>query len=185
MAALEDNTRWTFAQMEAELPPGSRYELHEGTLLDRSPSANAYHQEIVGNLYVLLRQHLKSSGQVKVFVAPLDVVLAPDEVVQPDLLVLLGNPNRKMQGVVQEVPGLVVEILSPSNSQRDKVEKRALYAQYGIKEYWLADPDTETFEILQLSDEGYVLFDTSTKSGKVSSALLQGLVVDVAEVFGV
>jgi Uma2 family endonuclease len=140
------NTRWTFARMVAELPAESRYELHEGVLLDMSPSPSSFHQDILLNLSFIFRTYLQKTLEGKAFIAPLDVVLADYEVVQPDLFVLVGEPRQRIDTPFRGVPDLVVEILSPANIRRDKVEKRALYAQFGVKEYWIIDPDMQAVE---------------------------------------
>ena len=57
---------------------------------------------------------------------------------------------------VQGPPDLVVEILSPSTAERDRTFKRALYARYGVREYWLVDPDTRTVTVLLLDDGAFV-----------------------------
>lgn len=178
------NTRWTYARMVAELPPDSRYELHDGILLDMSPSPSGFHQDIVGNLYLLFRLFLANHPVGKVFVAPLDVVLGEGEVVQPDLLILLGDPGRKVEGPVLETPELLVEVLSPGSVYRDQVEKRALYAQCGVQEYWIVDPDAKSVEINRLQDGVYLLHAFATGAGAITSALLPDLTVGLGEVFG-
>jgi Uma2 family endonuclease len=177
------NTRWTFARMVAELPAESRYELHEGVLLDMSPSPSSFHQDILLNLSFIFRTYLQKTLEGKAFIAPLDVVLADYEVVQPDLFVLVGEPRQRIDTPFRGVPDLVVEILSPANIRRDKVEKRALYAQFGVKEYWIIDPDMQAVEVLRLEGGAFLPFSQASIEGTVVSALFQGLVVDLEDVF--
>jgi len=177
------DTRWTFARMVAELPPESRYELHEGVLLDMSPSATGFHQAILGNLYTLFRAFIQAHNLGKVFMAPLDVVLAPNEVVQPDLLVLLGDPHMRITGVVHQLPSLVVEIISPNNERRDRVEKRDLYAAFGIPEYWIVDPAKQSIEVYTLTGFEYSQHAIAVDEGQVTSVLFRTLSVSVQAVF--
>lgn len=117
----------------------------------------------------------------------MDVVLGPGEVVQPDLFVLLGDPSRKVEGSFKGTPDLAVEIVSPSSFRRDNVEKRALYARFGVQEYWLVDPAHRVIEVNRLQDGAYVLhamaIDAEGEPDTVTSALLPDLRATLAEVF--
>jgi len=44
----------------------------------------------------------------------------------------------------------VVEIVSPDDPDRDLVEKVADYAEAGIPEYWIVNPNTATISVLRL-----------------------------------
>ena len=76
---------------------------------------------------------------------------------QPDLLfvsnerahILFNGAN------VRGAPDLVIEILSPSTTGRDRSLKRALYARYGVSEYWLVNPDARTVTVLRLDDGAF------------------------------
>ena len=72
---------------------------------------------------------------------PFDIVFSDTEVVQPDIMFISREREHIRTGAnVQGAPDLVVEILSPSSVGRDWSYKRELYAKYGVKEYWIADP---------------------------------------------
>ena len=76
-------------------------------------------------------------------------MLSDTDVVQPDLLFVshdrigIVTPDN-----VQGAPDLVVEILSPATAERDRTIKLDLYAQHGVKEYWIVDPDAKTITVL-------------------------------------
>lgn len=146
MAALESHG-WTYERMVAELPPESRYELADGVLLGKSPAPGGLHQDIFGNLYLLFRQFFISHPEGKVFPAPMDVELSANDVVQPDIFVVLGDPKRRVERSYKGAPELALEIVSPTSYRRDNVEKRALYARYGVKEYWVIDPANQVIEV--------------------------------------
>ena len=80
-------------------------------------------------------------------------------------------------------PDIVVEILSPSSQQVDRVRKMALYARSGVPEYWIADPENRTLVIHVLAGEEYVAV-TPEVDGSLASRALRGLLVDPSEVFG-
>jgi Uma2 family endonuclease len=142
----------------AALPnDGRRYEIHDGEL-SVTPSPGTPHQEIIGNLYVVLRQHVDRQGFGKVFVSPLDVILSNTTVVQPDLLYV--EPARSAlisQRAIEGAPTLAVEVISPSTPKIDRNTKFRLYARYQVPYYWIVDPEARTIEAYQLVDAGYRL----------------------------
>ena len=121
-------------------PEDKRYELLDGELiLSEAPSRN--HQGSQVNIGSPLYVFVRSNGLGVVYFAPRDVVLTDTDVVQPDLMFISNerlhiDTEREVRGA----PDLVVEILSPSTSGRDRTFKRALYAKHGVKEYWLVEP---------------------------------------------
>ena len=71
-------------------------------------------------------------------------------------------------------PDLVVEILSPSTAERDRGYKRALYAQHGVKEYWVVGTDAGVITVLLLGDDGYEVVDTFSEGDTLISPTLAG-----------
>lgn len=128
------------------LPDEPRCELIYGRLYV-SPSPNPRHQNVV----LLLAQHLlriaRSTGGIA-FVAPLDVGLADHSMVQPDVIYLAAGSRGIIGERLEGAPDLVVEVLSPGTSRRDRGEKLALYAETGVKEYWIVDPGERQIEFL-------------------------------------
>ncbi len=160
-----------------------RYELLEGELV-MVPAPSWFHQSISATLFRSLDSHMRARGLGEVRFAPLDVVLSEHDVVQPDLM-FISKARLKIvrEGVVRGAPDLVVEILSPATSQRDRTYKRTLYARYGVKEYWLVDPDAQTIEVLTLGAEGYRRAGLYEKGQVLRSSLLAELEIPLAEVF--
>jgi Uma2 family endonuclease len=137
---------------DLELMPddGHRYELVDGTLIV-SPSPSLRHQRVHARLMKLLL--LSCTPELEVLSAPLDVVLADDTSVQPDLLVVRSDlPGPK----VTEPPALAVEILSPSSRLLDLNLKKARYERAGVPSYWVVDPDEVRLVAWELLDAAYV-----------------------------
>jgi Uma2 family endonuclease len=79
---------------------------------------------------------------------------------------------------------LVVEVISPGSHDRDRIRKRDLYEQHGVKEYWLVDRIAETIEVLFLIEGQYKLVGR-WRSGQVArSKLLRGFTVAVSDIYG-
>lgn len=146
-----------------------------------SPAPEIAHQIIAGRLYALLLQ-LAPGGTP--LIAPVDVWLADDVTVQPDVLwVASGSACRIEQRLLKGAPDLVVEVLSPSTARRDKTVKFLLYEQHGVREYWLADPERQTVEVWSLVKDEYMLQGSYDARQRFSSPVLGGADVDLAAVF--
>jgi Uma2 family endonuclease len=78
---------------------------------------------------------------------------------------------------------LAAEVLSPGTRRRDRLDKRDLYEQHGVKEYWLIDPEARTVEVLSLERGQYQLLGRWDPDGQATSRLLKGFKVPVREVF--
>ena len=152
---------------------GKRYELVDGQLELMSPGPARTHQIIGRHLSHLLS--LSCASEYEIVMAPVDVVLSPVEVRQPDLVMIhLSRMSiYKARGGIEEPPDLVVEILSPSSQKRDKVAKRRAYARFGVPEYWILNPDDETLEQNLLNSAGaYELADIYTGDEPIRSERL-------------
>jgi Uma2 family endonuclease len=136
-----------------------------------SPSPTRKHQVTLGRLFSLL-QHLKPDGEV--ILAPMDVYLDQSNVVQPDLLWIAEDSQcRWVDGkYLTGAPELVVEIFSPGTARRDKKDKFRLYEKFGVREYWMVDPDEQWLEIWQLKDAHFVLIDVFGPDDPFTSPLL-------------
>jgi Uma2 family endonuclease len=147
-----------------------------------SPSPELFHQRWVLRLVKVLERHVAAHQLGEVLVAPIDVVLDRDNVVQPDLVfVSTANAGLLERRGIMGAPDLVVEVISPGSLRRDRYDKRELYARFGVKEYWLADVANHSLEVLTLQKEGYQLSSCATGEGKIHSTLLPGFELDLAQ----
>ncbi|MCL4181652.1 MAG: Uma2 family endonuclease [Verrucomicrobia bacterium] len=173
--------RWTYEEYY-RLDDDQRHEIIDGNLL-MTPAPDTWHQDWSREISMLLVTHVKRHQLGKVFIAPVDVVLDPENTVQPDL-VFIASANL---GIVQRraifgTPDLLVELISPTSVRRDRYEKRELYARFGVKEYWIGDPANKSLEILTLREGRYDLHRAAEIQGKLTSLLLQGLEFDLKEI---
>jgi Uma2 family endonuclease len=148
---LPHGRAFTRADFDAMPDDGNRYELIDGALIV-TPAPSWRHQSAVVNLTVRLKSICPPD--MRVFVAPLDVIYADDTVVQPDVLVVrrsdLGEHN------LEGHPVLAVEVLSPSTRHLDLAFKRARYEVAGCPSYWVIDPLEPSLVCWELRDGRYV-----------------------------
>lgn len=160
-----------------------RWELLDGELV-MVPSPNMPHQRVATDLVSLLNAFVKERGLGSVYSAPTDVVLSDNNVVQPDLLFISrGREHIITHANVQGAPDLAVEIRSTSTAERDLTVKRRLYAQHGVKEYWLVDPDARTVTVLLLGERGYEEAGTYRSGQSFVSTAVEGFSVTLDEIF--
>jgi len=112
------------------------------------------------------------------------VILTKHDVVQPDIFYLTAEQIERIgRRGIEEAPTLVVEVLSPSTSARDRGIKRALYERQGVPHYWLAHPTRRSLEVRELHGGQYELVTTLTGHAEFRPALFPGLVIPLGEVW--
>ena len=120
-----------------------------------------------------------------VLLAPTDVVLSDTDVVQPDILfVSQARRHIRTRENIQGAPDLVVEILSPTTAERDRTVKSDLYAQHGVQEYWIVDPDARTITVFLLNGGAFEEVDTYSERETLTSPILAGFSIALDEIFG-
>ena len=106
------------------------------------------------------------------------LVLIPDVVI-----VLRHRLEIVVRGYVEGAPDIVVEMISPNSRNRDLVRKRQLYAEAGVPEYWIVDQRNDTVRMLELRDGEYVERALLDATGTLTTPLLPGLSIPMAEIF--
>jgi len=165
-------------------PEDEHYELLEGELV-MVPAPGFAHQRISSNIEFILQRFVRQHDLGIILSAPFDVVLSEERVFQPDILFVsrerlsIINPEN-IRGAA---PDLVVEILSPATAERDRFYKRAVYARYGVKEYWIVDPEAGTIEVTKLGEKDLETVKVYGKHESLKSPLLEGLTIQMDEVF--
>ncbi len=174
--------RHTVKDYEA-LPEGSPYQLIMGELV-MSPAPNPLHQEVLKRMFLEFHEAIERKKLGKVFFAPIDLYMDEENVFQPDMVVLLrGNIQKLTEKGIEGVPDLVVEVLSPSTAYYDLKEKKEVYERKGVKEYWIVDPKVEEVEVYVNEGGHFRLFSHARDEGRVRSHTVEGLEIDVKELF--
>jgi len=179
---LKTKIKYTYDDY-ANIDDDRRYELIEGELY-MVPAPNFRHQTISRDLGVVLWEFVKENNLGTVLYAPFDVVLSETDVVQPDIIFV----SKERMGLMTEknlrgAPDLAIEILSTATRERDKLVKKKLYMEYGVKEFWIVDPDRRTIEIMVLKETGFETFGIYFIDDELTSPLLRGFKLDLKEVF--
>ena len=162
----------TIMEVYKTLPEGTLAELIDNVIY-MSPSPISKHQVILNKINVQLYNHLEKNKIGVVYVAPLDVYLDEESnALQPDISVVLNEGKARVDenGYVHGAPDLIVEILSSGNREYDLVKKKALYERFGVKEYWVVDPETRLAQGFQLKNGKYTSLQDQV--GKIESLLL-------------
>ena len=182
MAQAKPTVKLTYADY-CNTPDDERWELLNGELM-MAPSPTPTHQEVLLNLSTIVRQFVLEGRLGSVFIAPLDVILSDVSVVQPDLLFVSNARMHILTQVnIQGPPDLVVEILSPSTASRDWRTKMDLYAEHGVEEYWVVDPDGQRIWVMARADATLADVANYGPDDTLTSPVLPGFTADLSEVF--
>jgi Uma2 family endonuclease len=150
MATQLKHTGWTYSEF-ARLPSdGNRYEVIAGELYV-TPAPRPRHELISQRLNRQLDNFVNEHHLGWVFTAPIDVLFAEGEYVEPDLVFV----RRERVGIISDrgieaAPDLIVEILSDSTAKTDRGPKLRQYTRFGVPLYWIADPEAGHVEVYRL-----------------------------------
>jgi Uma2 family endonuclease len=154
------------------LPEGTLAELIDNRLY-MSPSPIFNHQKTIQEIFRKLCVEVLDSNKGEVIIAPFDVYLdETSNAVQPDIIVVLNQSSQIIdpRGHIHGVPDILIEVLSPNNKDHDQVLKKSLYERFGVKEYWIIDPETRLTLVYEWAKNGYSLAAEDT--GLIRSRLL-------------
>jgi Uma2 family endonuclease len=143
------------------------------------PMPSPKHQKIVLFLYRMLFSFVEARSLGSLLVAPLSVRLWSGKFREPDLIFIFAEHADWEQEDCWNGADLVVEVVSPSKPDHDLVTKRQEYAQAGIPEYWVVNPETETIIVLRLEHDHYAEHGEFKRGETATSALLIGFMVNV------
>ena len=158
-----------------------RHELIEGEHF-MTPSPSVYHQKISINLSWRLKDYVDEYNLGIVLAAPTDVKLSDIDLLVPDIIFVKADRlNILKQNYINEAPDLVIEILSPSTSKRDKDLKFKRYTHYGVQEYWIVDPEKQSIEVYNLGEQK--LIAVFTVDQKLNSPMFADIQLELQKIF--
>jgi Uma2 family endonuclease len=144
---------------------------------------NANHAGVSAELNYSTKSYIKQiqNSEYSVYYAPIDVFFSDEDVVQPDILVC-KKTQMELKGCIG-APALIIEILSPSNSKRDLIDKFLLYEKHGVKEYWIANPKTKVITLYSLEDGKYKNGEDYIMGETITSCLFPDLKINLDDIF--
>ena len=153
--------------------------------LEVLPMPTIPHQDYAIFLFEVLKAFVMRHALGKVYIAPLRVRIGRREFREPDVIFFSNERWARVMGDYPDGGDLVMEIVSgsPADRDRDLVRKRRDYAQAGIPEYWIVDPQEEVIYVLRLEGKEYAEHGRFVAGDTASSALLAGFTVPVADVW--
>jgi Uncharacterized protein conserved in cyanobacteria len=163
-----------------------------------SPRPRYNHIELQGELYLQLRNYFKKSCNVSIEAALFltkedpaiiksdkniidNLIKSKKAEVAPDVAVYCDKNQIFYRGYIG-IPQLVIEVLSPSNSDDDLISKKDLYEEYGVPEYWIVSPMSKKVWIYSLVNDKYELKNNCTLNEKFKSIRFEDLEMDLSEV---
>ncbi|HBC86552.1 MAG TPA: Uma2 family endonuclease [Lentisphaeria bacterium] len=178
--ALKKEEHYTWADYQ-KWPDGERWEIIDGEAYMMSPAPSTRHQAVLG---ALAREFLNyfHNKKCKTLLSPVDVKLSDEDIVQPDIVVVCDKHQIK-ETHIEGAPSLVVEIVSPSSAISDRTRKMRLYAEAGIKEYWIVTLFPSMVEIFLLDGKNYRMHKAYDRSQTLESATFKKLKISLGEVF--
>ena len=188
ISALDLNKQYSYADY-LTWKFEERVELIKGRIFKMTPAPARKHQKISGKLFTRFSNFFYQHS-CDVYSAPFDVRFPSGEgnkqtytVVQPDISRICDKSKLDDRGCVG-APDLIVEILSPATSKKDAKDKFYLYEENGVKEYWMADPNTKLLDIFVLGDDKkYHFAGKFTEEDTVKVSIFPELEIDLKEVF--
>ena len=174
------------------------FELIHGRAVMMSPRPSVDHNRVVSNLNRIFQVYLRGK-RCEAFSDGVEVHFDEANVFVPDAMIVCNRDIIRRKGIFG-APDLVVEVLSPHTAKNDRGDKKDIYEQYGVREYWLAEPLARSVEVYVLQDGKFRLdnvyhaysaedWEDMTEEERAKSrlslkvSLYDDFVVDVREVF--
>ncbi|MDQ3321610.1 MAG: Uma2 family endonuclease [Acidobacteriota bacterium] len=169
----------------------NRYELIGGKLfVSRAPHLD--HQRTVTNFIIAFGEYLKKNPIGEILTTP-GVIFSPKDAVIPDLVFAthetikmhVAGEDQKFDGKFTAAPELMIEILSygKQDIKRDRIFKRQLYGDYGVKEYWVVDGLFNTIEVYRLEENGQNLVKRFEVDESIETPILPDFSLKLADIF--
>lgn len=189
MALPAKKARYTFADCLV-WDENERIEIINGKIFMMAPPSSR-HQEVCFELGRQFGNFLEGK-QCRVYPAPFGVRLfeqdgnLPEDVdtmVEPDISVVCDRNKIDKHGC-KGAPDLIIEVLSPSTRRHDRLVKLNLYQQAAVREYWIADPDTQSVQVFLWDSTGSLRLHEDYGAEDIAKVhTLEGCFIELSKVF--
>lgn len=161
---------------------GKHYELLNGRLLEMTPTKQT-HGEVAGEFLRLIANFVRPKKLGAVYAAETGFALPNGNVLAADVsFTVKTRIQPEGKGFTTVVPDLVVEVVSPGNSDSEVQEKIEAYFSAGVRVVWVAYPRTRTIYAYTAPDKVQILKGEAILDG---AEVLPGFTVKVSEIFSV
>lgn len=181
--------RWTYSEL-LTLDDERRVELYDGDLVEMT-APKLKHQKVLQRLSFLLEAFAREHSAGTIYLAPHDLYISETKFFEPDLS-FVAAPRFLQERIEREdgaclvaPPDLIVEILSESTGRNDRVLKFNAYAAFGVRYYWIIDPDARTLHAHVLENGRYAVEFALTAADTFAPSLFPGLQIPLHTLFDV
>lgn len=172
---------WTEEQYLAMTDHTNRLIEFTDGCLEPLPMPTDRHQAILAFLYEAFTAFVRPRGGTVRF-SGLRLQIRPAKIREPDLLLVRSSTDPRRQNRFWTGADLALEVVSPDKPSRDLIDKRGDYAECGVPEYWIVNPEDETITVLTLVGGSYVEAGVLGRGQSAASKLLEGFAVAVSDV---
>ena len=168
-----------------DLPEHEPGELVDGRLVEEE-DVGALHDVVVAWLIRVIGNWLAPRGGF-VGASETRFAVSPARGRRPDLFVYFPGRRPQPHGLVSVPPDIMIEVVSakPSDARRDRLEKMAEYAAFGVRFYWIVDPLARTLEVFELGADRRFAHALGAAEGLVSVVPgCDGLALDLDALWG-
>ena len=177
MLVATDIKRWTLDELHSLPDDGNKHEVVRGVLFV-TPAPTGQHESILAALSAVLTPYVVANKLGLVY-HPHAVFRFEDSEVEPDLMVRRPWGHANPDWANAPLPSLIVEVLSPATRNRDRKEKRTLYSDARIPEYWILDPEQKTVTVIARNELDRTVRDTLVWSPPEAAEALEIKLSDV------
>ena len=164
----------TMLEVWETLPEGTLCQLINNNLV-MSPSPLDIHQVVLNDINIEISIFVQKNRLGKIRIAPYDVHFSKQNILQPDIIFIANNNLSKIdKNGLKGPPDMVIEILSPSTSHYDMDDKKLIYERYGVKEYFIVEPNSKSVNTFLLQNQEFI--EAETVTGKIVSTLLNATI---------
>ena len=145
------------------------------------------HQEILTNVSAELNMFVRKNKLGKTYVAPSAIKIDDGTILKPDILYISVSKSHAItDDCIETAPELVIEVISPANYKKLRTQKKELYANFGVQEYWEIYPKKHkiVIETIDETTQTFVPYSEAKKVGSVKSKVLDGFELRLEDIFG-
>jgi len=179
--------QWTYTELAA-LDNEVRYEMYDGELIEMT-APKLKHQRLLRRLLKRMETIVENGDLGELYMPPHDLYISETTFFEPDLSFVRRERfadetiERGDDACLIAPPDLVIEVISPSTARNDRVKKFSAYAKFGVRHYWLFEPEEKTLIAYVLMNGLFTAEASLTEEDAFAPSLFPGVTINLAELF--